>query len=325
MEIIYSSKLSPVKPGQAITIFARSKVDANRFEIELSEAVDDNPSEEIPFLISVRFGYDNEIVRNSHTAEHGFGEEERMENVFPGNVENPIVPGEAFKLSIFIDESNYFVTIDDKPYCVFAQRQDYTQIRSLRILNDVEKVYRVDHESTKDDKWPVKSDDVFRASIPRFIQINDIFVIKGVIVGSERGSFAINILDEKLKRAFFHMRCNMISKVVKVNSQNCNQYWSEQEQRCEIGESAFNIDEQFKIAIVVKESGFLLYINGIPYCEQPFDDDTMSMFENMNGIEIISRDGTNVDVKSFQHHFMENEEEDFESWAADVTSFEEEN
>jgi hypothetical protein len=321
METVYSSKLSPVKPGQTITIFARSRPDASRFEIELSEA--DNGSHEVPFLISVRFGHHMEIVRNSHSGAEGFGDEERNENVFPGNEANPIVPGEAFKLSIFIDETDYFVTINDKPYCVFRQRQDCTQIRKLNILNDIEKVYRIEHETVKDDIWPIKSDDVFRVSIPRFIHLHDIFVIKGVVTGSDSGSFAINIFDEKLKRAFFHMRCNMRSKVIKVNSQDCNQFWGNQEIRFEIESLGFNIDEEFKVAILVKESGFQLQINGNSWCELPFDENIINMFRTMNGIEIISRDNTNVDVKSFEHHFMENEEEDFESWAAEITYFEE--
>jgi hypothetical protein len=280
--------------------------------------MDENYCENIPFQLSVRFDHENEIVRNSQTIDEGWGEEERMENVFPGNVANPIRPGENFKLSIFIDESHYFVTIDDKPYCTFAQRGDCTQIRRLNIVNDIEKVFRVDHESTKDEMWPVKSDDVFRVSIPRFINIGDIFVIKGSTNGGDMGSFALNILDENLKRSFFHMRCNMRSQRIKVNTQNRNQYWSNQEQQVEMSSFPFSIDEQFKIAIVVKETEFQLVINGEPCCTQNYEDDMVNMFQAMHGIEIISRDGTKVNVKSFEHFSMEEDEGDFEAWAADI-------
>lgn len=318
MDSVYSSKLTAVKPGQVITIYARTRAEANRFEIRLTEAIDENQSEEISFEASVRFQDDAEIVRNSHSVSLGWGDEERMENVFPGNIANPIEAEDDFKLSIYIGEENFFVSIDDKPYCVYAHRSDCTLIQRLEILNDVEKVYRVDHESTKAEKWPRKCDDTFRVSIPRFFNINDIFVIKGVASGSDNGSFALNILDENLKRSYFHMRCDLNSQCIKVNSQDRNHYWISNENQVEMSSFPFETDTPFKVALVLKESDFQLIINGELCCVQSYEEDIENMFKTMNGIEIISRDGTKVNVKSFEH-FVSEGDEDFEAWAASIT------
>lgn len=321
MEEFYSSKLSPVKPGQVITIYGRTKFDASRFEIDLSEAVDDNNSTEIPLQISVRFGDGDEIVRNSHTTVEGWGYEERMENVIPGNVANPIKAGDDFKVAIYIDDGHFFVTINDKPYCIYTQRSDCTQIRRLNIKNDVERIYRVDHESTKEEQWPLMTDDIFRVSIPRFFNINDIFVIKGATNGSSEGSFALNILDENLKRSYFHMRSDLDSQKIKINSQNWNHYWINREERVEISSDfPFDVNTPFKIAIILKESDFHLKINGELCGVLNYEEDIENMFKTMNGIEIVSRDGTKVDVKSFEHHSLEGDEVDFESWAAEITN-----
>lgn len=317
MKPVFTSKLAPIKTGQVITIFARAKDSASRFEIELSEGVDEIACLEIPLQLSVRFDGDDEIVRNSHTDAEGWGDEERMENLIPGNIANPIKAGDDFKVSIYVDVEQFFVSIDDKPFCMYTHRSDITQIRRLNIVNDVERVYRVEHESAQSKKWPAKNDDVFRASIPRSFNIGDILVIKGVTSGNSEGFFMLNILDEDLKRPYFHMKAELSSGVIKVNSQ-CSDYNWQEGREVTPSSNFFELDTPFKIAIVIKESDFTLIVNGEMICVQPFEEDVEKMFSTMNGIEIISREETKVCIESFEHFSMENEDEDFEVWSADI-------
>jgi Galactoside-binding lectin len=313
MKPIFSSKLTPVETGQVITILAKIKSEASRFEIELTEATDESFCEEIAFQVSVRFGEDDEIVRNSHTMEVGWGAEERMENLIPGNIANPFKPGDTFKLSIFIDVELFFVSINNKPFCTYSHRSDVTRIRRLNILNDVEKIHQIQHETVQ----PKQNLSSFRTSISRCFNIGDIFVIKGKTSASDQGSVEMNIFDEDLKRRFFHMKAELSSGNVQVNSQCSNHNWLE-EQQTSPSPFPFDLDCQFKIAIVIKESDFTLVVNGEVLSVLAFTEDIEKVFSTMNGIEIIARDETKVEVESFEHFIMEDEDEDFESWAANI-------
>jgi Galactoside-binding lectin len=316
----FSSKLTLVEAGQVITIHGKIETSALEVIIDLTEAVDEKPCHEVPFHLSLRFGVDdNEIVRNSHTTEDGWGDEERDENLIPGNVLNPIKSGDDFKVSIFIDVDHFFVSINDKPFCTYAHRSDVTQIRRLNITNDIETVYNVEHETAQPRKWPLKTDDLFRASIPRSFKMGDVLVIKGVTRGSDEGSFALNILDEDLKRPYFHMRTNLSDKTIKINSQCFNHVWGE-EQDASSSSYPFGIDSPFKIAIIIKGNDFTFASNGEILCSMLFREDAEIMFLNMNGVEIVSREGAKVEVNSFEHFTMENEDEDFDRWVSQIIS-----
>lgn len=318
MQPVFSSKLVQVEHGQVLKIYARTKCTANRFEIELSETDGDEPSQEIPFHLSVRFGDDDEIVRNSHTEIDGWGEEERTENLFPGNIANPIEVDEDFQVSIFIDVEQFFVSINEKPFCAFKHRSDVTKIQRMNIVNDIDRVYRFEHESAVPEKWPANADDVFRASIPRCFKPFDILVIKAFTFGRDQGSFVLKILDKDLKRSYFHMKTELRSETTNVNSQCSNHLWKEgYDLNC--SSYPFSLDTPFKIAIAIKESEFVLFVNGETLCVLPFDEDSEKIFSTMNGVEIITSNKTKITVKSFEHFSKESENGDFESWAAYIT------
>lgn len=315
MQPVFSSKLCQIEHGQVLKIYARTKITANRFEIELSEIDGDEPSQEIPFHLSVRFGDDDEIVRNSHTETDGWGDEERTENLFPGNNANPIKIGEDFQVSIFIDVEQFFISINEKPFCAFKHRSDVTKIQRINILNDIERVYRLEHVSAVPEKWPANSSDVFRATISRRFKPFDILVIKGSTFGRDQGNFILRILDEDLKRSFFHMKSELRDETTKVNSQCSNCLWNEgYDLNCST--YPFSLDTPFKIAIAIKESEFMLFVNGEILCVLPFDEDIEKMFSTMNGVEIITCNKTKLTVQSFEHYSMEHEDGDFDSWSA---------
>lgn len=297
MESKFTSILSKIEVGQVITIGGKTYDNATYFAIEFNASVDGDRSE-IPFYMSVRYTDSPKIVRCSKTKDV-WGEEEESENLIQGNVANPIIQGADFKIAIYIDVDMFFVTIDDKPYCTFLHRQYYGRIKSLNIFNDVENIYQVEHTTAaQPNQWPRVVETVLRLSVPKKCKPGDIVVISGVTRGSNAGSFALNIFDEELKRPLFHMRVHLEAKSLKVNSQCENHYWLG---GTEIVPDVFpfEINEQFKMSVAVKEEGFIIYANGKSLCNLPFRESSERIFKCLNGIEFLSRDGTTVDVKSF--------------------------
>lgn len=314
----YTSKLSTIESGQVITVFGRTRKNAGRLDIELTEVADECQSGDIPLHISIRFD-PVDLVRNSQTAKIGWGVEERKENLISGNVLNPIKPGEDFKVSIFISHEMYYISINDKPYCTYKHRRDFKQIKRLNINKDVEQVYEVQHSTGEGKKWPTQVDSLYRVSIPKAVKPGDIFVISGTTRGSNSGTFALNFFDEHLKRPYFHMRAQLGKKGIGLNSQNENHFW---QQHIETAHQPypFETNKRFKMAIVVKDNCFAFYANGRIVNSLPFRETPARIFSSMNGIEIFARDGVSVEVHSFDHVERDCKCSDFDSFIAKITA-----
>ena len=136
----YSGRLFPVEAGQVITLLGKTTPGAERFEVELNSGngTHTDPGD-VQLHLSIRFG--NDIVRNVHNRGGGWGHEERHENRLPGNGSNPIQRGAVFKITIFVDASLFFVSIDDKPFCTFPHRKPIHEIRMFTVNREIESVY----------------------------------------------------------------------------------------------------------------------------------------------------------------------------------------
>jgi Galactoside-binding lectin len=201
----FSIKLNAVDSGQVITIHAKAKSDAKLIDIELTESEDEKYCAEIPFHMSLRFSGNGSIVRNNRTKAAKWGKEEASEN--------PIKSGEDFKVFICLEVDKFYVSIDGKPFCTFQHRKDFKQIRRLNVTNDVEKVYRVEHETDKQMNFPGnQTDTAFRLPITRKVKIGDIFVINGTIRGNSKGNFSLNIFDQEFKRQYLHISTHLVYK-----------------------------------------------------------------------------------------------------------------
>lgn len=318
MERKFTSKLSPVEVGQVITVYGKTRRSAKSFSVELTEAEDEKQSEEIHFHMWVRFEEMDEILRGSHSSTAKWEKKEKEENLIPGNELNPIKPGNDFKVSIFIDQKLFYISLDDKPYCTFVHRNNLSRIKRLNVLRDVEKVYQVQHTSARNEKWPALIDITFRLSTPRKIKPGDIFVITGATRGSNDGTFALNIFDENVKRLVFHMRAKLDKKSVMLNAQCKNHNWQNGVEFL-LKEFPFGINEHFKLAVGVRSDNFLFVVNGTVVGVLPFWETPETIFSSMNGIEIQSRDGTTVDVQSFDNHYTDLMSEDFDGYVAKMT------
>lgn len=218
----YSGRLFPLEAGQLITVSGKTSAAPERFEVELSS---DNGAHgstgDVQFHMSVRFNGAGEIVRNAHTRGVGWGHEERHENLFPNNTANPIRRGANFKIAIFIDSSIFFVSIDDKPFCMFPHRKPLHEVQKLKIHRDVETIYQVDHITAQPHQWPMRNETVFSSLVPKQFKAGNIIVLSAITRGV-RGDFAVNLRDEKSNKILFHLRPYIGNGTIVTNDQDAN-------------------------------------------------------------------------------------------------------
>lgn len=290
----FTSKLSTLELGQIITIQGKTSESAKFFGVELTEDEDDrDESEEVPFHMSVVFRCRG-IWRNSRIAGL-WGKEERTLNRIRGNDVNPIMQGEAFKISISFDERMFYVSINDKPYCTFVHRKEPNKIKRLNVLGDVDLVFN-EHNTLAQQNLPEQVDRNYSALLPSRFMVGDKIVIEGLIYGSDKGNFAIDIYDNELKRSFFHVSAFLSSKVVIINRQCENNFW----RPCVIlypNPFPFSVGEEFEMEITRNINSFSLIVNANTIGTIAFRDPLDLMLKRMSEIKIVWREGTKVEVK----------------------------
>lgn len=312
----FTSKLAPVAAGQLITVYGKSLSSAKFFDIQLTEAGDDNYCEEIPFHLSVRFLENGEIVRNSRTKSGKWGKEQRKENLVAGNVVNPVKCGAAFKIAILIDVDMFYVSIDDKPFCTFNHRKNLNRIKRFNVLSDIEQVYQFHHTTTQPIKSPAIDDSTFRLSNSKQFKSGDIIVIRATNLGSKTGGFVLNIHDEELK--LFHMKADLKANTILINSQTDAYNW-QKGSAIKPKTFPFAIGQLFRIAIVMKHREFLFAVDGdILGSVQLAAEAANKAFARISGLEIISKNDTKLKVHCFEFHEAEKDCTDFECYFADV-------
>lgn len=218
----YSGRLFPLEVGQVITISGKTNFSANRFEVELANGnALHGDIGDIPFHMSVRFDGSGEIVRNSHVRNGGWGHEERQENLIAHGPSNPIRKGLAFKIAIFIDSSMFFVSIDEKPFCLFPHRRPLNEIQRLNINRDVEAIYQVDQISAQPSKWPSTSESCFSGLAPKNFRAGSVIVFTAIPRGG-RGDFAFNLRENGSGRILLHVRPYFGNGCIVTNDQDVN-------------------------------------------------------------------------------------------------------
>jgi Galactoside-binding lectin len=215
----YTTRLFPVEVSQVITVSGKSTAVADRLDINLSSGNGAcNEPGDIQFHLSIRFK-ESAIVRNSHTRCVGWGAEERQENLVPHCTANPINRGDDFKIAIYVDLSAFFVTINEKPFCVFPHRKPLKDIQRLYIFKDLEKIYQVDHTSAPPKRWPLMNPAIFSGLVPKQFQAGNVIVMTAVPRGN-REDFTLNLLHVETGRNMFHLRPYLGSANIVINSQD---------------------------------------------------------------------------------------------------------
>lgn len=315
---MFSGRLFPVEVGQTLTIVSRASNQAQRIDIDLlsgnNHGVD---AGDIQFHMSARFQTnDSSIVRNTHVRGFGWQQEERRENLFAFNVLNPINKGSVFKVVIFIDQSAFFVSFDEKPYCTFAHRLPIVGIQRISIARDVDEIYQVNQRSAQPDPWPIVKTNVFQSFAPRQFNPGNVIVITGIPRGNANGNFSINFYDGSNKtRAHFHLRIYPNQKKIVLNSQQENGNW-----HTPIAANPphfpFMIQQTFKIAIAITSANFQLAANGLKFAQMPYRDDIKRLLGSMTGFEVIGNNGMNLGVPGVEHVVLDTECRNFERFSS---------
>lgn len=303
--IKFSGHLFSVQAGQTITIVGRSNSNAQRIDIELlsgnSHGID---SGDIQFHMSARFlANDTSIVRNTHVRGVGWQKEERRENLIPFNTAlNPIKKGGDFKVVLFIDQSAFLMSIDDKPFCTYAHRLPIVGIQQIKITRDVDEIYQVNQRSAQPNLWPALKTNTFQSFAPRQFNPGNVIVITGMPQGNPNGDFTINFYDGSNKqRIHFHIRVYPSRKNLILNSQLENGNWREQIVVKPSPFYPFAVQQTFKLAIGISNIGFLLAVNGLRIAEMPYRENIKSILNAMTGFELIRNNGMNVVVTAVDH------------------------
>ena len=216
----YSGRLFPVEAGQVITLLGKTTPGAERFEVELNSGngTQSDPGD-VQLHMSIRFA--NDIVRNVHNRGGGWGHEERHENLLPGNGSNPIQRGAVFKISIYVDNSLFFVSVDDKPFCTFQHRRPLHEIQLITVNRDIESVYGLNQITAQPVQWPTPSQNIFSSLTPKQFRAGSVVVLTATPRGN-RGSFAINFRENGSERVLFHIRPYLNNGTIALNDQDTN-------------------------------------------------------------------------------------------------------
>lgn len=218
----YTGRINAVETNQVFVISGRAGQTPNRFDIDFhsgnAHGIDNG---DIPLHLSIRFVGNGEIVRNSHSKGVGWGREERLENMFPNNLFNPIQRGEDFKISIYVDTNMFFITINEKPYCTFPFRKPLNQIQFISIWKDVEAIYQVDQVTAQPSRWPAIVESEFSALAPKPFKAGNVIVITATPRGV-KADFTIRMMEGGTKRQMLHLRNYLNSNTIVTDSQDDN-------------------------------------------------------------------------------------------------------
>jgi hypothetical protein len=285
----------------------RASNNAQRIDIDLSSGNNQGADAgDVQFHFSCRFqSNDTSIVRNSHVRGVGWQQEERRENLIPFNTLNPIKRGGDFKVSIYVDQNAFLVSIDEKPFCTFAHRLPIVGIQRINVGRDVDEIYQVNQRSAQPDPWPTVNTNIFQSFAPRQFNPGNVIVITGMPRGNPNGDFAINFYDGPNKhRIHFHFRPYPARRNLVVNSQLENGNWREQIVATPPN-FPFEVQRTFKLAIAITNSEFQVAANGQRITQMEFRDDVKRLLGSMTGFELTGNSGMNVRVSSVDHLVME--------------------
>lgn len=211
--LVYSGKLQPLEIGHIVSIKGKTKDEAENIEFLLGSL----DTESVNFRLAVRFA-EPAILRNSFSEETGWSKEETDENMLPNNKLNPIKPGNDFKVSIYAESEMFYVTIDEKPHCVYPYNGNVEDIQRLKIFGDVEAIYEIDHSIANPEMK--RNGESFTTTIPSFDE-NVATVFTGTARGSPEGRIVIYLCEHNsTKRVLMKMVASFIDKTVIVTSGN---------------------------------------------------------------------------------------------------------
>ncbi|XP_063696480.1 uncharacterized protein LOC134827660 [Culicoides brevitarsis] len=286
----------PPEPGHVFVISGKTTDAAMRLDIDFlaSKDVDAN----CLLQISIHFHKDV-VVRNSRI-NNEWGEPETSENLDTVAGVRPLVEGQRFRLCILVTETNFMIAFNDTPFCTYAFRGETSEIKTLRITKDLQYVNQVDHRRCYPSPRPLVwlNDDYhsFSNDVPKKFMAGHAMVVKAIPFGNPKGRFTVTFFENETKKQAFHFNARFDEMRVVRNSTNDKLVFREEESN---GEFPFVFDQQFKMAIALSLTHFLVAIDGKRFCTYKYR--TQNQFEALNGFKIFCLEQMRLEVASIDH------------------------
>lgn len=216
---VFSSHLMAVESGHLFAISGKTKISAKSFIVDFAS---DNKSNsdigDIPLRLWINFDRKG-ISRNSHFKDASWGSEEDDTNLFCGKSHNPFTPGDHFKISIYVDERLFFISLNEMPFCIYKFRHALSSIKVLRVLGDVEVICQADHVCARFPQWPPLIESKFSSIAPYPLVDNHVVSFVAEPQGSTKGSIELCLFESGSQRQMFNMKICYESKTIVAKSQ----------------------------------------------------------------------------------------------------------
>lgn len=268
----------------------------NRFDIDFlaSKANDAN------CLLQLSVHFHKDVVVRNTCIDGEWGEPETTENLDSMAVPRPLISGQRFRVCILVTDTNFMIAFNEVPYCTYKFRESLADIRTLRVAKDVQYVNQVDHRRCFPSPRPLVwlNDDYhsFSNDVPKKFMPGHAIIIKGIPFGNPKGRFTITFFENETKKQAFHFNARFDQQIVVRNSTNEKMSFREEETSCEF---PFVFDQQFKIAIALSVTHFLIGIDGRRFCTYKYR--TQNQFEALNGFKIFCLDQMRLEVATIDH------------------------
>uniref|UniRef100_A0A1B0CYC0 Galectin n=2 Tax=Lutzomyia longipalpis TaxID=7200 RepID=A0A1B0CYC0_LUTLO len=298
MATTFSGQLAcPVEFGQIFVISGKSLCTADRINVNLAA---DKFHGIIPFHLSIRFG-EHVVVRNNKTGPNFIYEQEERSPGFNGMM-NPFVPGEEFKIYIFVGTDRFHIGLDNQAFGEFMFRAPLSQISVIQVYEDVEFIYQVDHRRAYPSPYPPLQFHLpgmtFSNDLPIPYRIGHVVVVKGIAQGNAQGQFTIRFLVGHTEKQALHFNVRFPAGVVVRNhtvNNNAEFNYDEEERH---GGFPFQIHRTFKIAFGFGHVGFRIAVNGKFFCDYSYK----GQWNTFTGIKCSGKDGMTVHITEVDHH-----------------------
>uniref|UniRef100_A0A336LTS2 Galectin n=1 Tax=Culicoides sonorensis TaxID=179676 RepID=A0A336LTS2_CULSO len=286
----------PPEPGHAFVISGKSTDAAMQLDFDFlaSKAPDAN----CHLKVSVHFHKDW-IVRNS-CFDGNWGEPEIKENLDELAIPRPLEPGKRFRLQILVTEDRFLIGFNDIHYCSYKFRGRLSDIRTLKIHKDVQYVNQVDHRTCYPSPRPLiqynEDHHSFSNDVPKKFMPGHAMIISAIPYGNPKGRFTIYFFENETKKQALHFNARFDQQIVVRNSTNDKLSFREEETS---GEFPFVFDQQFKLAIALSTTHFLIAIDGRRFCMYKYR--TQNQFDSLNGFKIYCLDQLRLEVATVDH------------------------
>lgn len=194
----FTGSLRNVETDDVIVIAGRTTAEASRFDVDLQSS---GSSKNSTLHISVRF--DEDAVVRSVERNGKLEGEEHEANFIPAN-RNPLKPGENFKIAIYVDEKQFLISLNEKPFCAYAHRFEIRGITAVEISLDIERIIQFHHfRRTK-----LQTTKTLSCLFPSQCKPGNVIVLTATPRGDPAGRFLIDLLSAD-SEVLFQLRSTM--------------------------------------------------------------------------------------------------------------------